>query len=126
MEKYFYVRKDSTIGNDDDSTNGSNLFPLSTFRGMEATSDTTSTLYFQGRINHLAHADASPALQRNDSVVITHATNDHKAVFQAIVAAINGGVGSSRDGFIVLFDAVNSIALGGITAVTPTIIATQS
>ena len=126
MDKYFYVRKDSTIGNDDDNANGSNLFPLSTFRGMESTSDTTSTMYFHGRVNSFSGGEGANADYISDTIVLTHATNDHKAVYQAIVAAINGGVGSSRDGFIVLFDAVNSIALGGITAVTPAIAAAQA
>ena len=128
-EKYFYVRKDSTIGNDDDAVNGSNLFPLSTFRGMEATSATTSTLYFAGRTNSFAAGGnaAADADNISDKIVITHATNDHKAVFEAIVTAINGvSKVSAPLGFIVLFDAVNSVALGGITAVTPAIAAAQA
>ena len=129
MEKYFYVRKDSTIGNDDDNENGSNLFPVSTFLGIEATSDTTSTMYFTGRANSFAAGGNAGADADNisDTIVITHGTNDHKAVFEAIVKAINGGPSSSNQGgFIVLFDAVNSIALAGITDVTPAIAAAQA
>lgn len=140
MDKYFYVRKDSTIGNDDDAVNGSNLFPVATWLGMESSSDTTSTLYFTGRMNSLSGGEGANADYTADTIIITHATNDHLAVYQAIVAATNGvsdidvavqnnidGPSAAiQNGFIILFDAVNSTAIGGITAATPAISAAQA
>ena len=40
MEKYFYVRQDSTIGNDDDETNGSTVFKVSDLISMGSASNT--------------------------------------------------------------------------------------
>jgi hypothetical protein len=141
MDKYFYVRKDSTIGNDDDAVNGSNLFPVATWLGMESSSDTTSTMYFTGRMNSFAAGGnaAADADNISDTIVLTHATNDHLAVYQAIIAAVNAVADINvavynhnqisapyQNGFITLFDAVNSTAIGGITAVTPAIAAAQA
>ena len=139
MDKYFYVRKDSTIGNDDDAVNGSNLFPVATWLGMESTSDTTSTMYFKGRVNSFSGGEGANADYISDTIVLTHAANDHLAVYQAIVAAVNAVAdinvaiynhnqvsGPYQNGFITLFDAVNSTAIGGITAVTPAIAAAQA
>ena len=44
-EKYLYFRGDATLANDDDAADGSNVYPLSSFRGMESVSDTTITMY---------------------------------------------------------------------------------
>jgi len=139
MDKYFYVRKDSTIANDDDAVNGSNLFPVATWVGLESTSDTTSTMYFTGRANSLSGGEGANADYTADTIVLTHATNDHLAVYQAIVAAVNAVADINvaiynhnqvsapyQNGFITLFDAVNSTAIGGITAVTPAISVAQA
>lgn len=45
-EKYLYFRGDATLTSDDDAADGSNVYPLSSFKGMESVSDTTIELIF--------------------------------------------------------------------------------
>ena len=100
-EKYLYFRSDATLANDDDAAAGSNTYPLSAFRGMESTSDTTLTLYFDGKVNF--HGDGSAANADNlaDTVVLTISTaNNQKAVMQGLVEAFNNAKGS----FLVVAD----------------------
>ena len=99
-EKYLYFRSDATLANDDDAANGSNTYPLSAFRGMESTSDTTLTLYFDGKVNF--HGDGTAnADNLADTVVLTISTaNNQKAVMQGLVEAFNNAKGS----FLVVAD----------------------
>tara|TARA_B100001250_G_C19798904_1_gene790048 strand:- start:469 stop:858 length:390 start_codon:yes stop_codon:yes gene_type:complete len=127
-EQYLYFRTATALADDDDSTNGSYLFPVSSFlgAGVVASSNTDLVLYFKGRINHLAHADATPALQRNDLVTITCATNGQKAFLQELTKAINGDRKYNQNGMITVFDGVTGEAMGACTAAVPTIVATQA
>ena len=99
-EKYLYFRSDATLANDDDAANGSNTYPLSAFRGMESTSDTTLTLYFDGKVNF--HGDGTAnADNLADTVVLTISTaNNQKAVMKGLVESFNNAKGS----FLVVAD----------------------
>ena len=127
-EQYLYFRTATALADDDDATDGSHLFPVSSFLGAGVTtgSETDLVLYFKGRINHLAHADATPALQRNDIVTLTCATNGQKAFLQDLTKAINGDRTYNNNGMITVFDGVTGEAMGAITAAVPTIVATQA
>ena len=122
-EQYLYFRTATALADDDDATDGSHLFPVSSFLGAGVTtgSETDLVLYFKGRINHLAHADATPALQRNDIVTLTCATNGQKAFLQDLTKAINGDRTYNNNGMITVFDGVTGEAMGAITAAVPTI-----
>jgi len=125
MEKYLYFRKDSTLGNDDDGTNGSFVAPVSSILGMEATSATELTLRFVPRLNAFAAGGnaAADADNLTDSVAIAIGTNKHKDVIQDLTREIAHG-GSE---LIVVFDAVTSDSVSSdITGVTPAITAAQA
>lgn len=101
MEKYLYFRSDATAANDDDAAAGSNVYPLSSFVGMESTADSTMTLYFKPKRNHLSGGEAANADYLTDNVVITITTaNNQKAVMQGLVEQF----AKSRDEFIVVAD----------------------
>tara|TARA_R110002012_G_scaffold50120_2_gene129743 strand:- start:731 stop:1105 length:375 start_codon:yes stop_codon:yes gene_type:complete len=113
-EKYLYFRGDATIGNDDDAADGSNLYPLSSFRGMESVSDTTITMFFAQKHNSFAsHDDA--AFGKNDRVTLTVGTNDQKNVMKEIAVALSG----SESAFIIVADDVaGEYLVSGVTAVS--------
>lgn len=128
MEKYFYVRKDSNLANDDDNVNGSNLFPVSSFTGAEATADGTLVLYFKQRINFSTISDSVLTEGRNDTLSLAIGNNKHKDVLQSITAALVGNTKKYKDtAFIVIFDAVTGEKIdSNITAVTPAIAAANA
>jgi len=129
MEKYFYVRKDSTLANDDDNVNGSNLFPVSAFKGAEATSDTELVLYFNQRINWGLAADSATTEGASDKVTLTVTTNKHKQVLQAIADSLSDQrTNAYRNSMmIVLFDAVTTEAISSfVTAATPSLAAANA
>ena len=101
-EKYLYFRGTAAIGNDDDAAAGSNLYPLSSFRGMESVSDTTITMFFAQKHNSFAsHDDA--AFGKNDRVTLTVGTNNpQKNVMKEIAVALSG----SESAFIIVADDV--------------------
>tara|TARA_R100001230_G_C5655535_1_gene160383 strand:- start:318 stop:704 length:387 start_codon:yes stop_codon:yes gene_type:complete len=113
-EKYLYFRSDATLANDDDAANGSNTYPLSAFRGMESTSDTTLTLYFDGKVNF--HGDGTAnADNLADTVVLTISTaNNQKAVMQGLVEAFNNAKGSF---LVVADDHASEYLVGDIASV---------
>jgi hypothetical protein len=128
MEKFFYVRKDATLANDDDNVNGSNLFPVSAFSGAEATADGTLVLYFKQRINWQLPNDSATTEGKSDTLSLTIGNNKHKDVLQSITTALAGKVKKYKDtAFIVIFDAVTGEKIdSNITAVTPAIAAANA
>ena len=108
-EKYLYFRGDATLGNDDDAADGSNVYPLSSFKGMESVSDTTIELFFAQKHNSFAggHDDATFGI--NDSVVLTVGTNNQKAVMQGLTEAFV----LSKEVFLVVADDVTGAYLVG-------------
>ena len=113
-EKYLYFRGDATLASDDDAADGSNVYPLSSFRGMESVSDTTITLFFAQKHNSFSsHDDA--AFGKNDSVTITVSTNAQKSAMRELSLAF----AKSKDDFIVVADDVESdYIIPDITAVS--------
>ena len=113
-EKYLYFRSDATLANDDDAAAGSNTYPLSAFRGMESTSDTTLTLYFDGKVNF--HGDGSANVDNlADTVVLTISTdNNQKAVMKGFVDAFNNSKGSF---LVVADDQAGEYLVGDIASV---------
>jgi hypothetical protein len=128
MEKFFYVRKDATLANDDDNVNGSNLFPVSAFSGAEATSDTALVLYFKQRINWQLPNDSATTEGASDKVTLTIGANKHKTVLQSIATAVAGTTKKYKnESFIVIFDAVTGDTIdSNISAVTPAIAAANA
>ena len=108
MEKYFYVRQDSTIGNDDDETNGSTVFKVSDLISMGSSGAGGLALRFKPRLNAFSGGEGANTDYKTDSVTLTVATNNQKAVIEAICAAIAVPQIAGSPNLINLFDAVNS------------------
>ena len=96
-EKYLYFRGDATLALDDDNADGSNVYPLSSFKGMESASDTTFTLFFEQKHNSFSsHDDA--AFGKNDRVTLTCGENLQKASMKALAEAF----ASAKSSFLVV------------------------
>jgi hypothetical protein len=120
MENYLYFRSDSTVGNDDDETAGSTVYPVSAFRGMVSGTATALgvvaddadafSMFFtpKGHIAAGGAADTDDAAADNVDVVVVAITTDNnqKAVMKSLVHAMNGSVNGLQQGFIEVFDAV--------------------
>tara|TARA_R110000824_G_C14785673_1_gene632546 strand:- start:53 stop:463 length:411 start_codon:yes stop_codon:yes gene_type:complete len=115
MENYLYFRSDATVGNDDDETAGSTMYPASSFRGMVSGTATALgvvaddadafSMFFTPKGQTGGHGDADGASGDNVDVVVVAITTDNnqKAVMKSVVAALNANPG---DGFVEVFDAV--------------------
>lgn len=127
-EQYLYFRTATTLADDDDATEGSHLFPVSSFlgAGVVATAETSLVLYFKGRKNYLSGGEAANADYTSDIVTLTCAANGQKAFLQDLTKAINGDRTYNNNGMITVFDGVTGEAMGAITAAVPTIQAAQA
>lgn len=101
MSKYLYFRSDATLANDDDNANGSNVYPLSSFKGMESSSDTTFTMYFEPKVNSFGDGSAANADNLSDTVVITITTANNQ---RAVMEELTRHFAKSKDSFIVVAD----------------------
>ena len=113
MESYLYFAD----GKGANAASDAGMWPLSRFTGVEATSDTTSTVFFLAGNNDLGYA-ANTA----DSVTITHADTTtaegsyhrSKLIAKAIVEAIGG----ARDGEVItIIDVDNDQYAGEIESI---------
>ena len=119
MENYLYFRTQATLV-DDDAKEDSGLFPVSSFLGMNPTSDTALTLFFKPRrlVDSTSNLALNPhqgqtvddsTLQQvsskteSDSVVLTITANKHKEVMQALCNTMT----QSQAGFINVADDIS-------------------
>ena len=121
MENYLYFRTEATLANDDAAADSA-LFPVSSFLGMQPTSDTALTLYFKNMVvidvdgmlsietDEKATANAAVSLLQKvshktvpDKVILNITTNKHKEVMQAICNTMT----QSQAGFINVADDVS-------------------
>ena len=119
MLNYLYFRTEAAIADDDGSAN-SVLYPATSFRGGEMTSDTTMTLFFQNlkRPDHHGNSlvnDDAANIPLCDTVVLNITANKGKEVLEAVVGAMNAGLNS---GFVVVGDDAADAA-GGTQYITP-------
>ena len=128
MEKYLYFRKSSTLTDDHDQETGSIMYPVSALQGIfSGDSDVTGTvtddddrisLFFKpAAVGTSAVGAAASAVDNNPDIILLDLTtaNTQKAVYQALVQAINGHPNS--DGFIDVFDAVNGTGIAGVSGI---------
>ena len=100
MTKYLYFRTQATIG-DDDATGDSVCYPVGSLLGMQPTATGTLTLYFEQLSNVFSDSeDADDDEGLSDTVALTIADNNHKAVMKNIVDVIVYG----KEAFIVIGD----------------------
>ena len=127
MEKYFYVRQDGTIGNDDDETNGSTVFRVSDMISMGSASNTALALRFKPRMNAFSGGEGANADYKTDSVTLTVATNNQKAVIEAILAEVAKPMIAGAPYLINLYDAVNANSdIKGVSGASVAISAAQA
>ena len=118
-EVYLYFRTQSTLA-DDDASSDSAMFPLSKLRGMVPSADDTLNIYFDPMIP-VQHDDQNASVINADYVVCTIGTNDHKDAITALTrlfaGAANGGI--HHDGVIsVADDYAGTYAVSEVTALS--------
>ena len=115
MTKYLYFRTEATIG-DDDATGDSVCYPVDSFLGMQPTATGILTLYFEQLSNVFSDSeDADDDEGLSDTIALTIADNNHKAVMKNIVDVISYG----KEAFIVVGDdeSTDPEHIAGITGV---------
>ena len=125
MEKYFYCRADSTIGNDDDNANGSCVIPVRLLLSMGSTANGSLALRFRPRMNQFSDS-ADSASNKTDSITLTVADNTQKTVIEAILVAMAQPQIAGSPNMINLFDAVAGTGITGVTAASVAIVAAQA
>jgi hypothetical protein len=121
--KFLYFRKDSTVGNDDDVVNGSNMIAISDIISIEATGSTSAVLRMKPRMNAFSGGEAANADYITDSITLTIDTNALKDV----ILDLGRAIATSRSAVVVLYDAVTSETVSdSLSAVSPVIAAAQA
>ena len=127
MEKYFYVRCNSTLAEDDDEANGSSIMKVSDMIAMGSLSDTTLIMKFKPRRNAFSGGEGVNIDYRTDSITLTVATNNQKAVMEAILAEVAKPQIGGAPYLITLFDAVlGTTDIKGVTGSLLAISANQA
>jgi len=111
-EKYLYFRKATAVANEDDDTTGSNLYPVSSLRGICSGTATTRgvvtddadafSVFLTPRASTGSGGDADDAAGDNVDVLVVAITTDNnqKAVIEALVEEIRFG----KQNIITIFD----------------------
>ena len=121
--KFLYFRKDSTVGNDDDVVNGSNMIAIDDIISIEATGNTAAVLRMKPRMNAFSGGEAANADYITDSITLTIDTNALKDV----ILDLGRAIATSRSAVVVLYDAVTSESVSdSLSAVSPVIAAAQA
>ena len=121
--KFLYFRKDSTVGNDDDVVNGSNMIAIDDIISIEATGNTAAVLRMKPRMTGTGHAVADNAYYITYTLTLTIGTN----AFNYVILDLGRAIATSRSAVVVLYDAVTSESVSdSLSAVSPVIAAAQA
>ena len=121
--KFLYFRKDSTVGNDDDVVNGSNMIAVDDIISIEATGNTSAVLRMKPRMNAFSGGEGANADYITDSITLTTGTNAQKDV----ILDLGRAIATSRSAVIVLYDAVTGESVSdNLSGVSPVIAAAQA
>lgn len=114
-EKYLYFRKATAAANEDDDTTGSNLYPVSSLRGICSgtsngrgviTDDADAfSMFFTPRASTGSGGDGDDAAGDNCDVIVVAITTDNnqKAVIKSLVEEIRFG----KQSIITVFDGID-------------------
>tara|TARA_R110002096_G_scaffold288604_1_gene482409 strand:+ start:237 stop:614 length:378 start_codon:yes stop_codon:yes gene_type:complete len=116
-EKYLYFRKGPGLDDDDDSQN-SCCFPLSSLAGMHPSDDDHLTLAFKSMVNHDGFTHGANQVVISDLVILTHADNNHRDVMQSLVDLF---ASNQKDGMLVIGDVVTGDFCNGLITAIDTI-----
>jgi hypothetical protein len=120
-QRFFYFRTQPTDA-DDDASRDSVCFPVSSIKGMEPTSDTELTIYFDTLIRSsnggsAAAVDAVASLENHDKVALTVPANEH---LKAILAITDAACGDNYPNLVIIANddsgGTEYLADSGITA----------
>ena len=121
--KFLYFRKDSTVGNDDDVVNGSNMIAVDDIISIEATGNTSAVLRMKPRMNAFSGGEGANADYITDSITLTIDTNALKDV----ILDLGRAIATSRSAVVVLYDAVTGESVSdNLSGVSPVIAAAQA
>ena len=121
--KFLYFRKDSTVGNDDDVVNGSNMIAVDDIISIEATGNNSAVLRMKPRMNAFSGGEGANVDYITDSITLTVGTNAHKDV----ILDLGRAIASSRSAVVVLYDAVTGESVSdNLSGVSPVIAAAQA
>ena len=120
MDKYFYFRTQADQ-DADDGIDDSLCLPVRQIRGMNPTSDTALTIWFDSVYNTYTGGDAEVVI--SDSVILNVTQGKTQEVLETLIRVINSGYPAYTDGFITVADDVTTTYLTSSAAADETVAA---
>ena len=108
MDKYFYFRTQADQ-DDDDGIDDSLCLPVRQIRGMNPTSDTALTIWFDSVYNTYTGGDAEVVI--SDSVILNVTQGKTQEVLETLIRVMNSSYPAYTDGFITVADDVTTTYL---------------
>ena len=109
MDKYFYFRTQADQ-DADDGIDDSLCLPVRQIRGMNPTSDTALTIWFDSVYNTYTGGDAEVVI--SDSVILNVTQGKTQEVLETLIRVINSSYPAYTDGFITVADD-STVEFGG-------------
>tara|TARA_R100001244_G_scaffold70083_1_gene56984 strand:- start:4 stop:426 length:423 start_codon:yes stop_codon:yes gene_type:complete len=120
MDKYFYFRTQADQ-DDDDGIDDSLCLPVRQIRGMNPTSDTALTIWFDSAYNTYTGGDGEVVI--SDSVILNVTQGKTQEVLETLIRAMNSSYPAYTDGFITVADDVTTTYLTSSAAADETVAA---
>ena len=120
MDKYFYFRTQADQ-DADDGIDDSLCLPVRQIRGMNPTSDTALTIWFDSVYNTYTGGDAEVVI--SDSVILNVTQGKTQEVLETLIRVINSSYPAYTDGFITVADDVTTTYLTSSAAADETVAA---
>ena len=116
MEKYFYFRTTTSIG-EDDGFDASLVIPVSKVTGIQALDNNTITIHYEAELHDIGDSAFGDQYYSNANITINIKTGSRKLVMQSIAVASNSG--PHNDGLVVIADDIKKIyADGGLNIIS--------
>ena len=119
MDKYFYFRTQADQ-DDDDGIDDSLCLPVRQIRGMNPTSDTALTIWFDSVYNTYTGGDAEVVI--SDSVILNVTQGKTQEVLETLIRVINSSYPAYTDGFITVADDVTTTHLTSTAGADETVL----
>ena len=108
MDKYFYFRTQADQ-DADDGIDDSLCLPVRQIRGMNPTSDTALTIWFDSVYNTYTGGDGEVVI--SDSVILNVTQGKTQEVLETLIRVMNSSYPAYTDGFITVADDVTTTYL---------------
>ena len=119
MDKYFYFRTQADQ-DADDGIDDSLCLPVRQIRGMNPTSDTALTIWFDSVYNTYTGGDAEVVI--SDSVILNVTQGKTQEVLETLIRVINSSYPAYTDGFITEADDVTTTHLTSTAGADETVL----